>query len=483
VPIYVKFLGVEGYGLIGVSIGVQAVFSIFDFGFSAAVLREVSKYGKAAHTDGAPLAEIIRTYEILFLAIAATSCVIGVVIFRPITAGWVPASEIIGRDMPTIIGLMFVNSSLRLLTLPYIGTLAGTQRLVWLNIVSFISVVIRGAGAIILFSGFGIVDAATFFCWQVIATFIDLVLYGVSAWSRIGGVFFSARVRWELVRKAWPFARGVCLITATGTAFVHIDKLLLPRLAGLTEFGIYAAAGVLATSIYNLVYPFSTAASPRATNLLHTERRVEASEVFLFYAHLAAACACPAVAFIAVFSLDIAKLYLHDAQLAHQVAAILPVLAIGAGATAFTPLLQIMQLAMGRTVNTIISNGLGCATLCAGLLIGFQIGLTGAALAWAGANIVAAVSLAVLTLRQLRDPAIGGRWIKHVVGFPVMWTAVGTVAAVTWTGWFPADSMARLPCALATIYLIPMIALKETRAIVCSVWTGAIGWWARRLVK
>ncbi len=46
VPLYIKFLGIEAYGLIGFFAMLQGAFQILDFGLSQTMNREMARYSR-----------------------------------------------------------------------------------------------------------------------------------------------------------------------------------------------------------------------------------------------------------------------------------------------------------------------------------------------------------------------------------------------------------------------------------------------------
>ena len=43
IPFYIRMMGAEAYGIVGVYVSLQAIFSIFDLGLSQALTREMSR--------------------------------------------------------------------------------------------------------------------------------------------------------------------------------------------------------------------------------------------------------------------------------------------------------------------------------------------------------------------------------------------------------------------------------------------------------
>ena len=75
VSIYVRFMGIEAYGLVGILTTLQATFTLLDLGLSTATNRELARYsvqedaGEAART-------LVRTAETIYWTIAGGIAVI-----------------------------------------------------------------------------------------------------------------------------------------------------------------------------------------------------------------------------------------------------------------------------------------------------------------------------------------------------------------------------------------------------------------------
>src|SRR5574340_1190325 len=69
VPIYLRFIVVEAYGLIGVFTSVQAILSLLDFGLGASLTRELARTS-GPHGDWVRARNLTRTLELLYCGLA-----------------------------------------------------------------------------------------------------------------------------------------------------------------------------------------------------------------------------------------------------------------------------------------------------------------------------------------------------------------------------------------------------------------------------
>ena len=69
VPLYIGFLGIEAYGLIGVFALLQAWLSLLDMGMTPTLAREMARYTGGAHSAQS-IHNLLRTVEVCCLGVA-----------------------------------------------------------------------------------------------------------------------------------------------------------------------------------------------------------------------------------------------------------------------------------------------------------------------------------------------------------------------------------------------------------------------------
>src|SRR5512143_1602093 len=93
IPLYIKFLGMEAYGLIGFFAMMQAMLQVLDLGLSQTMNREMARYS-VLPDKAAEARNFVRTLEIWYWII---SIVVGVTVVAasPLIAGhWIKAGSI-----------------------------------------------------------------------------------------------------------------------------------------------------------------------------------------------------------------------------------------------------------------------------------------------------------------------------------------------------------------------------------------------------
>lgn len=344
VPVYVRVLGTEAYGLIGFYTLLLAWSALLDLGMSPTLTREAARFAAGQHSAQS-LRELLRTLEWTCLAIGAL-----VVLAIGAASGWLAHTWLRADTLPLpvvahaimAIGLVV---ALRFCEGIYRGTLMGLGAQPMANALNALGATLRGAGgaAVLLWLS---ADIEAFFAWQGLASAATL---GLMAWvtHRRLAASTPARFSWAALRAVRGFAGTIALTTLLALLLTQVDKLLLSRLLPLDEFGAYALAATVASALTLLVMPATQALYPRLTEL--AARRDEASLIALFHrgAQTVTVLCAPAAVLLVFLSEPLLRAWTGDAALAARVAPLLSVLALGTFLNGLVHVPYMLQLAHG----------------------------------------------------------------------------------------------------------------------------------------
>src|SRR6266403_3735277 len=132
VPLYIKFLGIEAFGLIGFYLMFQAMLQILDLGVSPTVNREMARY--SVQWDKADEArDLVRTLEVGYWLIGVAIGALVLAAAPVIAAHWIKASAISVRAVSHAVMIMGVLSIFQWPLSFYQGALMGLRRQVLFN--------------------------------------------------------------------------------------------------------------------------------------------------------------------------------------------------------------------------------------------------------------------------------------------------------------------------------------------------------------
>jgi O-antigen/teichoic acid export membrane protein len=422
VPLYIHFIGIEAYGLIGIFTTLLGLFALFDMGLSSTLNREIARM--AVQEDKAQdMRDLVRTLEIPYwlfgLAIAVT-----VVLSAPwIAYHWVRVKSLSSDSVRTAITLMGLCVAFQWPISFYSGGLMGLQRQVLLNGINVVVAAFRGLGAVLIL---WLVSptAQAFFLWQIAVSALNIGLIFFFLWRNLPPAAEAPHFRRKQLLSIWRFAAGMTAIGIMTTLLTQLDKVILSRMLSLEMFGYYSLANVVAMTLYRFIGPVFSATYPQLTRLVQLDAREEITKLYHKSAQLVSAIILPVALVVALFSREILLLWTRSPVTTANTHIIVSILIIGTAMHCLMHIPYALQLAYGWTRLAFILNAVSVLLLVPLMILLSKLyGAIGAACVWLILNTgYTFVGLPIMHRRLL--PAEKWRWYLQDVGRPLLAAAV-----------------------------------------------------------
>jgi O-antigen/teichoic acid export membrane protein len=462
VPLYIRFMGVEAYGLVGVFTTLQALASLLDMGMSATLSREIARLS-AQSGDSLEMPNLVRTMEVIGWTVAA---VIGlaVVTLAPLLAHhWMQSRRLAPEVVQHALMIMGLAMAVHWPFGVYSGGLLGLQRQVMLNVITAGIATLRGAGAVIILWQLSPTVQA-FFTWQIAMSLLQTLMGALALWRSVPGRASRAKFQKNVLFGVWRFAAGMSGITVTTVVLTQIDKIILSKLLTLEMFGYYILASTVATSLYRLTAPVFSAIYPRFTQLATIGDDDKLKELYHHSCQLVSVLVLPLAMVMALFSRELLLLWTQNAVTVEHAHLVLTLLACGTALNGLMGLPYALQLAHGWTQLTLRANVLSVIIL---VPLYFHLtashGAPGAAAVWVLLNSGYVMIMIPFMHRRLL-PGEQWRWYWSDVAAPLVPAAAIALLGRFWV--HQAMSPAHLFTSLAGILMVMMTAsfLTTSRA-------------------
>ncbi|MHB0971390.1 MAG: oligosaccharide flippase family protein [Thermoanaerobaculia bacterium] len=434
VPLYVRYLGIEAYGLIGVFAALQAWLSILDIGMTPTLNREMSRYLAGARSEQG-IRDLLATLEALCLALAVVIAAAVWAASGILARDWLQSDALPVDTIANALRIAGIVLALRFVEGMYRGALFGLEKQVWYNVVASLLATLRHGGAVVvLLTVSNTIEA--FFVWQAIVSLVSIALFGAKVHSSVPKVPVRPRISAAALRDVAKFAAGVMIATGLGLLLTQIDKVVLSRILPLSAFGYYAFAGTVAAVLYSLATPVSQAVFPRMVQLAASGAGQSIGGVYHASAQLVTVLTAPLLMILAVFDGHVILLWSGDASLAAGAGLVLSVLVLGAFLYTQTFVPYQCQLANGWTDLAVKTNLVAVAVFVPLLLwLVPRYGAIAAAWTWAGVNAFC-LAAQVIAMHTRIMKGERGRWFLHDLALPAgAAAAIVIVARIIHPGW------------------------------------------------
>ncbi|RME71118.1 MAG: hypothetical protein D6776_10695 [Planctomycetota bacterium] len=366
VPVYIRELGPEAYGLVGLFVTLLALASVLDLGLSATLNRELARHG-AAETGASESRRLVRVLQRLYWGVALLIGLVVWVAAEPIASHWLRFDALSHRTTRNALRWMAAVAVLQWPQSLYGGGLLGLERHVLYNAIKLTFAALRGGGAaLVLLYVAPTIEA--FFAWQLIAAALHTSCLAVALHRSLPRTAVVHRVGWDVLRGRWRFAAGVGSIALTTTVLTQLDKIVLTKLLPLASFGYYAFAATVGSAMTYLAQPFFQAFFPRLSHLHARGAEHELAHTYHRGCQWVAGAVVPVALTIAFFTDEVLLAWSGDPALVRPTRLLVRLLVLGWALNGLVTLPYAMQLAAGWTRLALVKTTVAIVLLVPALL-------------------------------------------------------------------------------------------------------------------
>ncbi len=400
IPVYIRFLGIEAYGVIGIFVLLQAWLGLLDLGMTPMINREVARFTAGARSADS-VRDLMRSLECVATVIALTVAAALVLASGYLAKDWVNPRSLSVDEIAEAFAIMAFMVGFRFSEGIYRGFLLGLQLHVHINLIAVSFATIRAIGAVVILALVSPTLKA-FFLWQLFMAIMSLMAMAGMAYARRPSGERAARFSLSELNSVKRFAGGMFGIAFLSTLLMQVDKILLSRLLSLEAFGTYVLASTLAGGITLLCLPIAQAWYPRLSSLHAARDEAWLVNTFHLGAQLVSVLVGSAALFLIAFAEPLLVMWTRNADLAARAAPLVQLLAFGNLLNGLMFIPYQAQLAHGWTGLAFRINAAAVCVICPAIFIVVpRYGAEGAAMIWAALNLFYVVFAIHLMFRRI----------------------------------------------------------------------------------
>ena len=385
IPMYIRYLGIESYGLIGFFATLQAWCFLLDLGLSGTLNREMARFSAGGILAQA-IRDLVKSVELLYAGIA---CLVGLIVAglsQVIARDWINAQTLSTDDLARAILLMGLALAFQWMGTLYRGAFLGLHLHVWLSLMNAVMATVRGAGAVLVMAYVSPTIVA-FFVFQCVVGAVESLVLRWYLRRHLPHPLSPPRFSRKALRSVWKFAAGLAAVGVLATLLTQVDKLLLARLLPLGEFGYFTLAVTVAGALAALIVPVTNVAYPRLSELVAIGDEAALAVQYHKFAQLVSIGVLPPATVLCLFSRQIVYLWTGDPAMADAVAPLLSVWVVGTALNGLMHVPYAAQLAHGWPRLAIGMNAVAVVAVMPLLLILVpRYGALAAAWIWVAIN-------------------------------------------------------------------------------------------------
>ncbi len=419
IPVYISVLGIEAYGLIALHVTLQGVLQTLDLGLSPAVNRAVAR--NIATGKSAKSGVLVYSLQYIYGAIAILIGVVFWFVAHNYAEQWINAEVLSKETIRNSFVIMGFVIAVRWPIALFQSVLIGAQKLAIASYANVLMTTLSALGAIVVINFISSTLTAFFIYHLLIGCLHMLTMYWL-AWRVLGKV--EMKYNSNVFKDIWKFSLGAGVIAMSSLAFTQLDKLVLSKMLGIKDLGIYMLGAVISGSLYVLIRPIFNVIYPKLTGYLESNSSTELLVLYKNGTQLLSVILFTVAFTVTVYSEQILLTWTGDQHLSTLAAPVVGFLILGSALHGVMHFPFALQLAHGNTKIAVFINTLLIVIVIPLLITLISIlGLVGAALAWFFSQVIYML-LGTWMTHRIMLPGEGISWIIKDVLLPLMLTGV-----------------------------------------------------------
>ena len=462
VPMYVRYMGAEAYGLVGFFAMLQAWFQLLDMGLTPTMARETARYNGGA-IDAVGLRRLLRALEGIFIVIAVLGGGAMMAGASAIAGKWLKVKQLPLDQVEHAIMLMAVIVALRWICGLYRSAITGFEQMVWLSGFN-IAIATARFVLVIPFLIYISNNPVDFFAYQLTLALIEVMTLWIKTYRLLPTVAVANRTPWdwEPLRKVLKFSLSIAFTSSVWVLVTQTDKLVLSKLLPLAEYAYFTLAVLVASGVMVISGPISGALLPRLTKLSAAGDEAGLIQLYRNATQFVAVIAVPVALVLALFSEQVLWAWTGDSSIVAKAAPVLTLYALGNGILALAAFPYYFQFAKGDMKLHMIGNVLFVVFLIPALLWAtWQYGVKGAGYAWLGAN-ACYFFLWIPRVHRRFVKGLHTRWLLNDLGVIVCPAIVAAMLLQNFLGWPQGRAEVTLMIMLVGVLILTVAAISSS---------------------
>ena len=355
-PVYIKYMGAEAYGLVGFFAMLQGLFSLLDFGLTPTISRQTAQYNAGAE-NALSFRRLFRALSSIFILIAVVGGGFLFLLNDYIAQNWLKLENLNISDVLFCLQIMAVCVSLRWMTGLYRGVISGFEQIVWLSVINSIIATLRFPGVLLYMYYFGF-TVRSFFIFQFFIAILEFLLLAIKSSLLLPKLELHQLIGWSLkpVKPILGFALTIAFTSAVWVLFTQLDKFVLSGILSLSDYGYFTLAVLVAGGILQLSAPISAPIMPRMARLVGENKHEQMREIYLNATQFIAVIVVTAGIVLAGVAKPVLYAWTGDMTLAIEASPVLQLYALGNALLALSAFPYYLQYAKGNLTYHLVGN-------------------------------------------------------------------------------------------------------------------------------
>lgn len=418
VPIYIEFIGVESYGVVGIYTSIVGAIFLFDFGISNIISKELSQRLATNHCKKSTI-DFLLTIEIIYLLIGLFLGSIIWIFSSLIVEYWITIHVVSDAELIFSLKLIALAVATQWPHSFYTSALFGRKKQLTFNMIYIIFSILKIVGAYILLKYWSATIVA-YLWWSIITSLLLTLILRWALWRELSEEETRPRFNLSEVKKIQKLTIGMSAIGLVIFFVSDFDKFLMVKILSLRDFGYYSMAFIIPSGFLMLGTSIKNSLFPNISEDIISKEGTQIKQKYHHYTQIVYYLITPLSMLVIFFSKEIVFLWTNNSETSLKISSLVIFLTLGSMINGYTMIIYSYIIVREKTKFLFYQN-LICAIVALPVLfiLLHQIGLMAAGIYWLLFNLLQYVFL-VLYFHVILYPGEIKSYLWNDVALPIL---------------------------------------------------------------
>jgi O-antigen/teichoic acid export membrane protein len=353
-PIYIYYLNIEAYGIIGFIASLMVFLNFLDLGMGQTINREMAKFHKQTNQVNY-VNNLLFSLQTVYIIIGVF-CALLIVLAAPVLSHqWFNAERTPVQTVTYAFIILGITIACRWPYAFFASALRGMQYQVLLNSNEIFWNIVKTVGAFVVLKYFS--GTLISFLWYQCAVVLLQTLTSIFlCWRLVDKPTQPRRFDFSILKSLSGYIASMGIASILVALIFQVDKIILSKTLQGVQYGYYVLSYNLSAVLFILSTPVAIALFPHFTSFIHKAEVDSLQAEFHKYTKILSVTLLPAFLMLIFFTPELISIWTNNPEIVKNTTLLVRIMSVGVVLDAYMVVPNTLLLAYSKTRFILITH-------------------------------------------------------------------------------------------------------------------------------
>ena len=346
-PIYISYLSIEAYGIIGFISSLMIFINILDLGMGQTVNREMAKFHKDPSQNNY-LNNLVFSLQTIYITIGVLCSLLIVFAAPTLATKWFNAEQLSPQLITNAFTILGITIACRWPYSFFASALRGMQFQVLLNSNEIFWNLIKSIGSLVVLKYFN-GTLITFLLYQCGVVLTQTLISAFLCWRFIDKPSIKRHFDFKILKALAGYIASMGVASIFAALITQLDKIILSKTLKGIDYGYYILSNNLSITLFVVTTPIAIALFPHFTSFLHNKQQQQLEDEFHKYTKILSVTLFPIFLMICFFTPELLWIWTKNQEIINHTTLLVRIMLVGTVMDAYMYIPNTLLLAANKT--------------------------------------------------------------------------------------------------------------------------------------